>query len=180
MTKETKRFLYSIAATLFFIHGIDAYATSKNDNPSPIETLVESSEDIKGGNLEKIEGFTLKLAKPFMKKTPIAAIMNNLDRMVMFSMEDTSVQDYSIFMHKADEILKDYFKITEMRKDDNLTSLYIDASPEKSTFSEMIMYVTKPSVAIMIFKGNFTMESLKKMGELSQQMEEKKNNRESK
>ncbi|MBQ6688700.1 MAG: hypothetical protein IJN02_05635 [Bacteroidales bacterium] len=180
MAKGTKRFLSSIIAALFFIHGIDAYAADKKENLSQIEALIESSKETKGVNVEKIEGFTLKLAKPFMKKTPMAAIMNDLDRMIMFSMEDTSAQDDSLFVDKAEKILKDYFKITETRKDDSLTSIYIDISPEENTFSEMVMYITKPGIALMIFKGSFTLESLKKMGELSQQMEEKENTMESK
>jgi hypothetical protein len=47
-------------------------------------------------------------------------------------------------------------------------TIYID-TPQDNTPHEIILYNTKPEASIMLFKGDFTVESLIKVGEASEQ-----------
>ena len=54
--------------------------------------------------------------------------------------------------------------------DDELSHMLIYVDDVKDNrFSEIILYITSPDKSILLFKGDFTVESLKKVGELSEQ-----------
>ena len=70
-----------------------ASADGKKVAESPAVQLLESRRDMKGIKDMKLEGFMLKMAKGAMKKSPVVAISDNLDRMYIFAIEDASEMD---------------------------------------------------------------------------------------
>ena len=106
----------------------------------------------------------LKMARPFMKKTPVAAILDEMRMIVICPVEE----DDKEFTERAENMFGSYFKVTQINDETSQMAIFID-SPHEGNFSEIILYITDPERVIMIFEGDFTIDSLKRMGEISRQ-----------
>lgn len=110
----------------------------------------------------------LKLARPALKKTPMAVVMDDIDMMVMYSISQKADEEEKQFAQQAINVLESYNKVSEIDDPDYRMSIYID-NPVGENFSEIILYTSRPDASIMVFVGNFTIGSLKKVGEISDQ-----------
>lgn len=141
----------------------DIYASAKKAEDSPAVQVLSSNK-----NARKLEGGMLKLARPALKKTPMAVVMDNIDMMVMYSISQKADEEEKQFAAQAINVLKNYQKVSEINDPDYRMSIYID-NPVGENFSEIILYTSRPDASIMVFVGDFTIESLKKVGEISDQ-----------
>ena len=141
----------------------DIYASSKKAEESPAVQVLTSNK-----NARKLEGGMLKLARPALKKTPMAVVMDDIDMMVMYSISQKANEEEKQFAEQAINVLKSYNKVSEINDPEYRMSIYID-NPVGENFSEIILYTSRPDASIMVFVGNFTIGSLKKVGEISDQ-----------
>jgi len=141
----------------------DIYASAKKAEDSPAVQVLSSNK-----NARKLEGGMLKLARPALKKTPMAVVMDNIDMLVMYPISQKADEDERHFAEQAINVLKNYQKVSEIDDPDYRMSIYID-DPVGENFSEIILYTSRPDASIMVFVGDFTIESLKKVGEISDQ-----------
>lgn len=141
----------------------ETYAATWTAEDTPAVQAVMSNR-----NAKKLEGNMLKLARPALKKTPMSAVMDNIEMMVMYSAGKKADKEEENFVQQATDVLKSYNKVSEIDDPDYHMAIYID-SPVKDRFSEIILYTSWPETSIMVFVGDFTIESLKKVGELSEQ-----------
>ena len=72
------------------------------------------------------------------------------------------------FTERVNNALKSYLLAHEINDELSHMLIYIDQVKEGS-FNELILYVTRPDPTIMYFRGSFTVGSLMKVGELSEQ-----------
>ena len=142
----------------------NTYAAGKKADSSTAIQMLEKEKKAK-----KLEGATLKIARPFLKKTPMSVIMDNIEAMLIcpFEKSDESVEQ------KAEKALKSYTKVNEIDDDLYRMSIFIDEL-NGECFSEIILYTTRPDKTIMVFCGDFTVEALMKVGELSEQDRQKR------
>lgn len=141
----------------------DIYTSSKKAEESPAVQVLTSNK-----NARKLEGGMLKLARPALKKTPMAVVMDDIDMMVMYSISQKAEEEEKQFAEQAINVLKSYNKVSEINDPEYRMSIYID-NPVGENFSEIILYTSRPDASIMVFVGNFTIGSLKKVGEISDQ-----------
>ena len=141
----------------------DIYASGKKAEESPAVQVLTSNK-----NARKLEGGMLKLARPALKKTPMAVVMDDIDMMVMYSISQKADEEEKQFAQQAINVLESYNKVSEIDDPDYRMSIYID-NPVGENFSEIILYTSRPDASIMVFVGNFTIGSLKKVGEISDQ-----------
>ena len=143
------------------------HAAGGNTDDTPAVKVLES-----GKKTKKLEGATLKIARPILKKTPMSVIMDDI-RMLMICPLDNQKKDQPEMAAKVERMLKSYTMVREI--DDELYHMYIYIdTPHNDRFSELILYHKRPEVSIMLFEGDFTTESLLKVGELSDQQREKR------
>ena len=128
--------------------------------------FLEANDEVKGAKCMKLDGLMLKLARPTLKKTPAVAIMNNLDCLYMYSFKENKKAEEKAFVAAAEKMLKSYMKASEIKDDISHMDIYLDGE-YGNIHHEMIMLVTWPSTSMMVFHGNFTEESLRKMDEIS-------------
>ena len=82
-------------------------------------------------------------------------------------------KDKGQFAGKVDKVLKDYMLVHEI--DDELSRMFIYVyGLEGNRFPELILYITSPESNLMLFRGDFTVEGLMKVGELSEQDRKKR------
>lgn len=112
---------------------------------------------------KKLEGGMLKLARPALKKTPMAVVMDDIDMMVMYSISQKADEKEKQFAQQAINLLESYNKVSEIDDPDYRMCIYID-NPVGENFSEIILYISRPDPSIMVFVGDFTIGSLKKVG----------------
>lgn len=135
----------------------NVYAADDKTEESPAVRVLEA-----GRKAKRLEGPTLKIAKPILKKTPISAIMDDIEMMIICPLE----KEKDDMTAKAESLLKDYTMVREINDELSHMYIYID-TPVNDSFSELILYTTSPEANIMLFEGNFTVEGLMKVGELS-------------
>ena len=141
----------------------DIYAAGEKIEDSPAAKVLES-----GKKTRRIEGATLKIVRPIIRKTPMSAVLDDIDMMMMCPVEKNNKASGGEFEKRVKDVLNGYMLAHEI--DDELSHMLIYVDDVKDNrFSEIILYITSPDKSILLFKGDFTVESLKKVGELSEQ-----------
>ena len=157
-----KTILIIFTVLAMFCPGTSAYG-KKADDSVAIQMLRSNKK------AKTLEGTTLKIAKPLLKKTPMSVMMDNLDAMLICPLEKSDKE----YLDKVGTMLGSYTKVNEINDDDYTMLIYIDTL-HGNRFSEIILYTTEPDKTIMVFCGDFTTEGLMKVGELSDQQREKR------
>lgn len=149
-----------MAVAFAVLLGQYAYSAGNGSDESPAAKVLES-----GRKTKRLEGSSLKIARPILKKTPISAIMDNIEMLMICPLDSKDSDDLTA---RAEKMLKRYMLVREI--DDELSHMfiYID-TPQKDRFTELILYTKSPDTKIMLFEGDFTVEDLMKVGELSVQ-----------
>ena len=135
------------------------HAASGSGEFSPVESMLNSRRDSK-----RLEGTKFKIAKPFLRRTPMGAIVDEISMMIICSTEDDGADD----VKRTNDALKDYILVKEIDDELSLMAIYVD-KPQGDRFSEIVIVNTRPEPSIMLFSGDFTVQSLIKVGELSEQ-----------
>ena len=145
----------------------DTYASEPEIDNTPAIKAIQS-----GKKTRRLEGATLKLARPILKKTPMSAVMNDIDMMMFCPVEKNNSKDGE-FAGRVKKALKGYMLAHEI--DDELSHMLIYVDEVKGNrFTELILYITSPDQTILYFRGDFTVEALMKVGELSEQDRKKR------
>jgi hypothetical protein len=150
---------------LTLCHDINA-SEPKKDNTPAIKALQS------GKKTRRLEGATMRLARPILKKTPMSAVMNDIEMMMFCPVEKNNSKDGE-FAGRVKNALKGYMLAHEI--DDELSHMLIYVDEVKGNrFTELILYITSPDQTILYFRGDFTVEALMKVGELSEQDRKKR------
>ena len=157
-----KMFMIVVTAALSVLcHDIPAVA--QNAEESPAVALLGSNKDTR-----RIEGMMLRMARPILKKTPMSAVLDDIEMMMMCPVGKISRKDNGKFVRKVENVLKDYMLVHEIN--DELSRMFIYVyGLEGNRFPELVLYITSPDPNVLLFRGDFTEESLRKVGELSEQ-----------
>lgn len=166
LPNEMKKILTLIMAVTLTVICQDIYAAGRKAEESPAIQTLGSLKDAK-----KLEGAMLKLARPIIKKTPMSVVMDNIETMVICDMGKEGKEVDPELKAIVENVLKHYSKVDEIDDEMYHMLIYID-EPEGDRFSEIILYTTRKDKSVMVFKGDFTIDSLKKVGELSDQQRE--------
>ena len=81
---------------------------------------------------------------------------------------DLESKDAHSLKREAQKVLQKYNLVQQIDDEKSTMDIYID-TPDGERFSEIILYNIKPEASIMLFMGDFTVESLIKVGEASEQ-----------
>ena len=164
-----KRFLsiFTVLICLAFSAKAEEPATS------PAVKFLEENDSTKGAKCMKIDGLMMRVARPTLKKTPVIAIMDELDCFYMFSFKEDRKFEEKTFVTAAEKMLKSYMKVSEINDDISHMHIYVD-NPEGNTCHEIVMLITWPSTSMMVFHGNFTEDSLRRMDEISKKQRKEK------
>ena len=156
-----KSYIYIIAVALSALC-TSLYASSSPETYSPAAKVLSSHKEAK-----ILGGPKLKIAKPFLKRTPMGIIMDEIHMMIICPMNLESNEVHSLH-REAQRVLQKYNLVQQIDDEKSTMDIYID-TPEEDKFSEIILYNIKPEASIMLFIGDFTVESLIKVGEASEQ-----------
>ena len=150
-------YIFNIAVALFMLcPSLHAF------EDSPIVEILDNHKEAK-----KLDGTKLKVARPFLKRTPMGVIVDEINMMVICPLDLNDIEG-RIFSGKALNVLKTYNLVKQIDDEKSTMDIYID-TPQNDRFSEIILYNTRPEASIMLFVGDFTVESLIKVGEASEQ-----------
>ena len=141
----------------------NAWASDGRKDDTPVIKALQS-----GKKTKRLEGAALKIARPILKKTPISAIIDDIDMMIICPVEKNDKLEGGKFTGRINDALKSYLLAHEINDELSHMLIYID-QVKGNRFNELVLYVTRPDPAIMYFRGSFTVESLMKVGELSEQ-----------
>ena len=158
-----KHILINIAAALFLLCP-SLHATESCEGDSPVVVILDSNKETK-----TLDGAKLKIARPFLKRTPMGVILDEINMLAICPLELDPQKDDFKFTKEAEKVLKEYNMVREIDDEMSTMAIYID-TPHNDSFSEIILYNTRPEASLMLFVGDFTVESLIKVGEASEQM----------
>ena len=148
-------------------------ANAQEAGKSVAVNFLEANNDVKGAKCMKIDGLMMRMAKPTLKKTPVLAIMDELDCLYMFSFKENRETEEKTFVSAAEKMLKSYMKVSEINDDISHMLIYVD-QPQGKTCNEIVMLITWPSTSMMVFRGDFTEDSLRRMDEISKKQRAEK------
>ena len=168
-----KRLISVILILMTALMRLEVSAQSQNAAKSPAVSFLEANDDVKGAKCMKIDGLMLRMAKPTLNKTPVKAIIDDLDVLYMFSFKENREREEKAFVTAAEKMLKSYMKASEIKDDISHMVIYLD-QPNGNTCHEMVMLITWPSTSMMVFHGDFTEESLRRMDEISKKQRAEK------
>ena len=155
-------YIFLIAAAVFMLcTPLCTFAGQEEE--SHVLDVLDSYKETK-----KLDGTKLKIARPFLKRTPMGVIVDEINMLVICPMDTTGANKDQISSIKAARTLKEYNMVREIDDEKSTMTIYID-TPQDNRFSEIILYNTKPEASVMLFMGDFTVESLIKVGEASEQ-----------
>ena len=98
----------------------------------------------------------------------MGVILDEINMLAICPLELDPQKDDFKFTKEAEKVLKAYNLVREIDDEKSTMTIYID-TPQDNRFSEIVLYNTKPEASIMLFVGDFTVESLIKVGEASEQ-----------
>ena len=161
MGMKSRHILHFAAALLMLCSPLHAIGAQEGDRG--IVEVLDSNNDAK-----KLDGTKLKVARPFLKRTPMGVIADEINMMIIcpFDLEDEN--NGRKFSKEALTVLKKYNLVQQIDDEKSTMDIYID-TPVGDRFSEIILYNTRPETSILLFVGDFTVESLIKVGEASEQ-----------
>ena len=157
-----KIFLKFISVMILAVLCQYGHAAGNGTGESPVAKVLKA-----GRKTKVLEGAALKVARPILKKTPVSVIIDDIEMMVICPLE-LEKNDMHELAVKAENILGNYLMVKEINDELSHLFTYID-NPENGRFSELILYNKRPQPSIMMFGGDFTIEDLMKVGELSVQ-----------
>lgn len=159
------RLSYLLAAVAFMICST-VHAVEGHDEDSQAMQLLTSQKEAK-----VLSGAKMKIARPFLKRTPMGVIIDEIEMMVICPLDLESENDLKL-IRKAKSVLTGYNMVRQIDDERSKMDIFID-SPQNDKFSEIILYHSRPEPSIMLFVGDFNVESLIKVGKASEQ--ERKN-----
>jgi hypothetical protein len=133
---------------------------------TPAVKFLEANEGVRGAKYMNLNGLMLKMARPTLKKTPVAAIIDELETLHMFSFKEGRESEEKAFVTAADKMLRSYVKVSEINDEISRMVIYVD-QPNDNACHEMVLLITWPSTSMMVFNGDFTEDSLRRMDEIS-------------
>ena len=155
-----KKILHIILAAALAVLCQNISATTPPGDGSDVIQLLESNKKSR-----KLEGGMLKLARPIIKKTPMGYVMDKISMMIVCPVED----DDRTFVPKAEAMIAaNYTLAGAVNDEEKVISLYVD-TPKDDRCSLLILRSVKPDNAIMLFKGDFTIEDLQEVGRRSEE-----------
>ena len=163
------RLIYLLAAIMLCT---SLQAKTGTDIDSPAMQVLKSQK-----NSRILSGTKLKIARPFIKKTPMGVILDDITTLVICNLENPSGSHADMLPQDAREMLKGYMPVREIDDERSRMSIYIN-EPQGNRFTEIVIYNSRPDASMMLFVGEFTEESLRKVGEASEEERKhlKKNN----
>ena len=156
---------YLLAAVAFMICST-VHAAEGHDEDSQAMQLLTSLKEAK-----VLSGAKMKIARPFIKRTPMGVILDEIEIMAICPL-DTESENGLKLIRKVKSALTGYNLVQQIDDERSKMDIYID-SPQNDKFSEIIIYRSRPEPSIMLFIGDFNVESLIKVGKVSEQ--ERKN-----
>jgi hypothetical protein len=126
---------------------------------SPVERMLNSRNESK-----RLEVAKFRIAKPFLKRTPMGVISDEIDMMIICSTEDDTPE----MALKTAEALKSYILVREIDDERSKMAIYVD-KPQGESFKEIVIVNSRPEHSLILFSGDFTVQSLIKVGEISEQ-----------
>ena len=158
-----KKFITYVLSAAALMLSLSVYASSGNEGNSPAAQMLEAQKDSK-----ILDGTKLKIARPFIKRTPMGVILDEIDMMIICPLEKNGGNPQDLLSDEAKAMLKNYILVREIDDEKSRMTIYID-NPAGENFSEIVIFNARPDASLMLFSGRFTVESLVKVGEVSEQ-----------
>lgn len=134
----------------------------KAESETPLKEMLDKYSEIEGVEYIDLKGLLLKFAKPAMKGTPMADMVEYLENICIFHVDKLSSDVSKKFNNDLTSVLSGYIKVTETKEDKILSSVYVKKSDE-DTVSELLVYSTGAGINIVTMTGNIPVSELKKM-----------------
>ena len=140
-----------------------ACQAKKEETAEALTTLLESYEGKKGVEYMNLKGLSLKFAKPSLRNTPMKNVVDELEHVCVFFINNASAETAKQFNKKLTEAIKDYEKAGTSKEDKKESTIYL-IRQDDALISEMVVYTTEEkNIALIIMKGDIPVAALEDM-----------------
>lgn len=155
------RLLYLLTAVILMVCSTMHALAEENGDSHAVKLLTSQKES------KILYGAKLKIAKPFINRTPMGVILDEIDMLVICPLNLKDENGLKL-AKKARTVLTGYNLVQQIDDERSKMDIYID-EPQNEKFTEIILYHHRPEPSIMLFVGDFNVKSLIKVGEASAQ-----------
>lgn len=128
---------------------------------TPIEKIITEYEDTKGSRELMLSGARLSLARGLIRQTPVGSLADNVDKLAVIKMENTSQQDKNRFYKDLVAALKSYQYCGKHQSKNGPVDVYI-SEPSGEMVKELVIY--NPAIySLNSLYGEFSVDSLLKL-----------------
>ncbi len=157
-----KRFVSYVVVAIALLAISPVSHAKKVETKNSMITLMEKYSEETDAEFMNLKGLLLKFAKPAMKDTPMANMVDCLETICIFHVDKFSSDVSKRFNADLTAALSEYIKVTETKEDKIVSSIYMKQIDE-NTLSELLVYSTGDGINIVTMIGNIPVSELEKM-----------------
>ena len=155
-----KRSIYRLATIACILLATTLHTYAGNDSESgSLTELLESYEDKEGVKFISLKGLLLSFAKPALKDTPLKNVIDGIESMCIFTMENVSAESLKLFGKETAPLLSGYIKTAETKEDKKESTIYLKKADD-ATISDLVVYVYDGNISIVTVKGDIPVSDL--------------------
>ena len=108
----------------------------------------------------------------YQVEEPLTPMLQGITDTMAQNAENSEAEEKA-FVTAAQKMLKSYVRVSEINDDISHMLIYVD-EPQGKTCHEIVMLITWPNTSIIVFHGDFTEDSLRRMDEISKKQRAEK------
>ncbi len=114
--------------------------------------VFESYTEAKGVQYFNLEGFTLKMARPKIRKTPVGKAADGIESMCIFSMKDVKKEVKAKFIKEVEAVFSTYEMALETNEKGKKSRIFIKKT-QPEIIDEMIIYSMEDDPVVIYMVG---------------------------
>lgn len=129
---------------------------------TPVESLAESYDGQKGVKVIVADGATMSFARPYIRKSPMGPLANNVEAVTILSLKKASGSAQGEFLARLRGTLKSYqFYGKETGEDGNIVEVY--GSPIKNGVVHELVVYNPDNHVLFSLRGSYPVDELQKL-----------------
>lgn len=157
-----RKFIKTLAVII--ISALTSFAASaQEENTVPdLVSFLGTYEEQECVDYMALKGLMLGFAKPALKDTPMKNMIDHIESLCVFNMNNPDKETRKKFHKDISPVLSGYEKILESKEGNTESIIYLKRKDD-AVISEMVVYSNDASIAIVIMKGDIPVSDLEEM-----------------
>ena len=152
--------IFLILITLAGIMACGNADAKETEADNGLVEIFESYTEAKGVQYFNLEGFTLKMARPKIRKTPVGNAADGIESLYIFAMKDVKKEVKAKFVKEAEAVFGTYEMALETNEKGKKSRIFIKKT-QPEIIDEMIIYSMENDPVVIYMVGEIPVAEMK-------------------